>query len=358
MTPHRRFYRAAVSIIGAVGLLTAAAAYASGSTKPKPVIGYDSSLTRAPAAAEVGHPTKAICNGRHYTIGFDVYSHTDGFSIANIDDFMKVSKQLGCVTPVILVDNADPTTIIQNINTFVERHVDGVILAQVVAAAQPGVMAILNKAHIPTVATYVVAPTAPFIDVNDGQAGYKGGLAVGQAFAKKYPGVKPYVIIGQFPEGGPVSVQRMNGFQNGVEHAISGIPSDQILGLDTKADPPTANTETSSVLQRIPSNGKIIFSGINDVVTYAMLQAIKSAGREGDAMAMGMGGDPGGRGFMCSNQPTYYGTVGFFPDRYFNYLLPAVIGMINGERMPQRIVMPVEVLTAATVKQYYSSAAC
>lgn len=310
------------------------------------------------AELKVGDPDSSICQGKKYTIGFDVYSATEGFAVENTKNFKDLAKSLGCITPVVLVDNADPTTVTANINSFVQQHVDGVVLAQVVAAAQPGIMRTLNKAKIPVVAAYVAAPGAPFIDVDNAAAGMSGGVAVGKEFAKRYPGTLPYIIIGAFPEGGDVSIARMNGVVKGVQSVIPGIPDDHILSVDTKADPAQANTGTTNVLQRLPADAHIIYSGINDLNTYAMLQAIRTAHREDTAVGMGMGGDPTGRGFICSNQPSYYGSVGFFPDKYFQFLLPALIGIINGHSLPDRIVLPTKVLTADNMKTYYPDAPC
>ncbi len=310
------------------------------------------------AQLKVGDPDPSICQGKKYTIGFDVYSATEGFAVENTKNFKDLAKALGCVTPVVLVDNADPTTVTANINSFVQQHVDGVVLAQVVAAAQPGIMRTLNKAKIPVVAAYVAAPGAPFIDVDNAAAGMSGGVAVGKEFAKRYPGTLPYIVIGAFPEGGDVSIARMDGVVKGVQSVIPGIPADHILSVDTKADPAQANTGTTNVLQRLPADAHIIYSGINDLNTYAMLQAIRTAHREDTAVGMGMGGDPTGRGFICSNQPSYYGSVGFFPDKYFQFLLPALIGIINGQSLPDRIVLPTKVLTADNMKTYYPDAPC
>ena len=317
-----------------------------------------SAIPGVPAALKVGNPDPSICVGKKYTIGFDVYSATEGFAVENTKNFKTLAAQLGCVTPVVLVDNADPATVTQNMNAFVQQHVNGVVLAQVVAAAQPGVMRTLTAAKIPVVAAYVAAPGAPFIDVDNAAAGLSGGVAVGQEFAKRYPNTLPYIVIGAFPEGGQVSLDRMNGVVKGVQSVISGIPADHILMVDTKADPAQANSGTTNVLQRLPADAHIIFSGINDLNTYAMLQAIKAAHRDGTAVGMGMGGDPSGRGFICANQPAYFGTVGFFPDKYFQFLLPALIGIINGVSVSDRIVLPTQVLTAANMKQYYPDAAC
>jgi ribose transport system substrate-binding protein len=325
----------------------------AGSSSSGPALGIDKSITEPPPALKVGNPDPSICKGKQYTIGFDVYSATEGFAVENTKNFKDLAASLGCVKPIVLVDNADPATVTQNINSFVQQHVDGVVLAQVVAAAQPGVVRTLTAAKIPVVAAYVAAPGSPFIDVDNAAAGLSGGVAVGQEFAKRYPGVKPYVVIGAFPEGGVVSVARMDGVVKGVQSVIPGIPESQILKVDTKADPAQANSGTTNVLQRLPKDAHIIYSGINDLNTYAMLQAIRAAHRESTSVGMGMGGDPSGRKFICANQPSYFGTVGFFPDKYFQFLLPGIIGMANGVGMPARVVLPTQILTAATMKQYY-----
>jgi ABC-type sugar transport system substrate-binding protein len=309
------------------------------------------------AGLYLGHPSKKQCAGKHYTIGYDVFSDTEDFAVAFTNDQQKVANNMGCVTIVKLVDNADTNTAINNTKIFIQRHVDGVILFQVISAAQPGIMALLNTAKIPAIATAVSAPGAPFVDENDFKTGTLGGIALGKAFKKKHPGQVPYEVIGAFPEGGPVSVARMKGVENGVKKAIN-IPSNHVFEVDTKADPPTAQARTLDVLGRIPKGATILMSGINDQNTYAMFQAAKQARRANNVLIMGMGGVlPLGLQFVCQNKQ-YVGAVAFFPDTWGKWTVPAIIDSIQGKKLPANIYIPTKVLTRSNMKKYYANAPC
>jgi ribose transport system substrate-binding protein len=313
----------------------------------------------APNAAElIGKPTKALCTGKTYTIAFDVFSDTHAFAQANIENFKALAKQLGCVTPVITVDNADPGTAVSNINSFIQRKVDGVVLAQVIAAAQPGIMRALDRAHVPAVATYITAPGAPFISVDDAAAGLQGGQALGQMFAEG-PRAKetPYVMSGDFTDGGPTAVARMDSFVKGVQEKVPGVPKDHIIHVETKADPANTNARTLDAIGRVPKGAPILMGAVNDETTQAMLQAAKQTGHGKDVMAIGQGGAPSGRKFICQ-YPQFVGSVAYYPEKWFDYLLPAVIAQIQGQKVPAKIYIPTKVITKDNLSELYPQDAC
>jgi ribose transport system substrate-binding protein len=355
---HRTAHRAASAVLASVASLSVAACGGSddeasnGATAETPAAKTD--LVKL-----IGKPSKALCaGGKKYTVGFDVFSDTYPFAKANIENFRTLAKELGCIEPIVLVDNADAAAAVSNVKTFVQRKADAVVLAQVVSAAQPGLMRILENADVPAVATYITAPGAPFISINDRDAGVQGGRALGEIYKKRgSKDAQPYVIKGAFPDGGDTSIARMDGFVDGVRQVLPGLSKDRVLEIDTKADPATANARTLDVLARVPDGTPILIGGINDEVAQGMLQAAKQQGRGHQTLAMGQGGATNGRDFIC-RYPEFVGTVAYAPETWFNYLLPAAIALAEGQRVPKKIFVPTKVLTRDNIGTVYPDSAC
>lgn len=306
-------------------------------------------------AQYIGHPSKALCGGKQYTFGYDAFSDTDAFQVVMWQGLQRVAKQLGCVKLHKLIDNADPATAVQNARIFAQEHVTGAVLFNVVQAASQGQTQVLKAAHIPVVSLAVPAQGAPFITNDDHSDGLKAGTALGKAFEAKHKGGKAYAIIGRY-DGQTSTKQRMDGATEGLKQTVPGV---HILPVETKADPPTANAVTAAVLPRVPANATILAVGGNDDLTYAMYQAIKHAGRQNQAMMMAIGGAyPSGMNFMCQNRASYVGDIGFFPEHWANYLLPALIAEIRGAKVPSKVIIPTTLITPANVDQFYPSVNC
>jgi hypothetical protein len=59
---------------------------------------------------------------------------------------------------------------------------------------------------------------------------------------------------------------------------------------------------------------------------------------------------------ICSGE--LYGSVAYFPEKYASYLIPAVFGLINKQKVPNHVVMPTVFLDAKNVGKYYPASKC
>ena len=240
---------------------------------------------------------------------------------------------------------------------FIQKKYDGVMAAQVVAAAAPGAVRTMKDAKIPLVATFVVHPGVPFVDVDNGKAGAMAGNGLMKEALRKWgPDTEPYLLIGSLKEGGLNSIQRMDGYYVGVNQVQPNFPSSRFIDVPTQgADPAKTNTNTANALQTIPKDAKIILGGINDDNTVAMVQAYKASGRNmANLLAVGQGASLLSN--ICSGE--LYGSVAYFPENYGKYLIPAVIGLINKQKVPDHVVLPTTLLTKANVGKFYPKSAC
>lgn len=302
----------------------------------------------------IGHPDKALCGGRQYTFGYDAFSDTDAYEVALWKGLQGLAKNLGCVKINKLVDNADAGTAVQNARIFTQQHVDGAILFNVIQAASQGQAQLLHAANIPIVSLAVPAQGGVFVTNDDHADGIKAGTALGKAYKAKKSSGPVYAIIGRF-DAQTSTQQRMDGVIAGLKNTVPGV---KILPLETKADPPTAQSGTTALLPRVPTNATILVSGVNDDVTYGLFQGVKQAKRQDHAMVMSIGGaNPSGLTFLCQN-PQYVGTVEFFPENLAKYLVPALIASVRGSKVPSKVVTPTKVITAKTISQFYPDFKC
>jgi len=304
-----------------------------------------------------GKPTKELCAGKTYKLGFDIFSDNESFALIVRKGMLETAKKMGCVKVEILSDNADPIKVQENLKIFIQKKYDGVMAAQVVAAAAPGAVRTMKDAKIPMVATFVVHPDVPFVDVDNGAAGAKAGNGLMKEAIRKWGAdTEPYLLIGSLREGGLNSIQRMDGYFVGVNQVRPNYPSAKFIDVPTQgADPAKTNTNTANALQSIPKDAKIILGGINDDNTVAMVQAYKASGRDmNNLLAVGQGASLLDK--ICSGE--LYGSVAYFPEKYASYLIPAVIGLINKQNVPNHVVLPTVLLTAKNVGQYYPASKC
>lgn len=306
----------------------------------------------------IGKPDPAICAGRNYTIGVDLFSDTDAFAVQLGKGLEKVAGDLGCVKINKLVDNAKPDVAVQNANIFVQQKVDGAILFNVVQAASQGQSQALKAADIPLVSLAVPVDGYPFITNDDQADGLAAGTTLAEAYVKSGKTAKPYAIIGRF-DGQDSTKIRMDGAEQGLKKVL---PDVEILSIDTKADGPTTQAATAAVLAKIPQGAPILVIGVNDDLTFASVQAVKQAGRSADAMVMALGGvNPVGLKYICEN-PEYIGAVGYFPENWPAYLIPAIIAEINGVAVPSfpenKILVKTEVISRDNISKFYPDFSC
>jgi len=320
----------------------------------RPTSGVD--VSKANTDLGLGNPSAAMCNGKHYTIGYDVFSDTQEFAAAMTQNMKDVASKLGCVDIVVLSDNADAATALSNVKTFVQRKVDGVVLFQVIASAQAGIMNTLNAAKIPAVAVAVPAPGTPFLSISDLDSGKMAGEHLADVVLSKGQDKNAVALVGAFPAGGQSTIDRATGVTAGIRSKIADFPNSRVITVDGGATADSGYQAVTNVLSKLPSGAPIMVTGVNDDVISGMVRALQTAGRTTNVYTAGMGVvSPSGAKYVC-NSPLYVGGVGFFPETWGTYVIPAILDQMQGKSLPSATYIPEKWMEASDVKSTYPSA--
>ena len=300
----------------------------------------------------LGSPSPDQCAGKTYDFGFDIFSDTESFALLTVEGFQAVAEEMGCVSIDVVSDNADPLTAVENVRIFAEQDKDGVIVANVIEAAQPGIVDVLQSNDVPGLAIFVPAPDIALIEVDLGNAGLKSGQTLGEQAVARWAGEEIVLVVGTFDEAGQTTIDLTDGIVEGVTAAV---PDAEVLAIATAADTPTANANTAAVVARIPEDAKVLIASVNDELTLAMLEALRTAGHsDEDMVAVGQGASQ----FEAMCDGTLFASVAYFPENYGKYAIPALIGLIHGATLPDFIELPTEVLTAENIGEFYPESAC
>jgi ABC-type sugar transport system substrate-binding protein len=291
--------------------------------------------------------TPAICYGKKYRIGIDIYPTTITFGADVVTGAKGIGISTGCVTPIILEDNLNAETVIANVKSFIQQKVDGIALLNAVEAPEDEAIALAKAAHIPIVTASLGRPGTPFVDVSDEAAGIAEGTVVATEFKNMIGSQQPWIIIANFPLQPPAS-DRVTGWQTAVAKVFPNIPSSHILQFNGQLNPAVTTQLAQPLLAKIPQGAPILTLGINDDSSYALAKLVHASGHP--MLGSGFGGDHGGQKDVCSG---FYNTSGWFPEKTMAYQYPALIAMMNGATLPDHVYQHTTVLTKATVNTYY-----
>jgi ABC-type sugar transport system substrate-binding protein len=340
-----------VGFLSACG--TTATSTGSSSSSGSSSAGASASLSSADvsalvtAAHEGTGTTPAICHGKKYRIGIDIYPTTITFGADVVKGAKDIGISTGCVTPIILEDNLNAETVIANVKSFIQQKVDGIALLNAVEAPENEAIALAKAAHIPIVTASLGRPGTPFVDVNDGDAGLAEGAAVATEFKNMIGSQQPWIIIASFPLQPPAS-DRQTGWLAAVAKVFPNIPPSHILQFNGQLNPAVTTQLAQPLLAKIPQGAPILTLGINDDSSYALAKLVHDSGHP--MLGSGFGGDHGGQKKVCSG---FYNTSGWFPEKTMAYQYPALIAMMNGATLPDHVYQRTAVLTKATVNTYY-----
>ena len=312
----------------------------------------DALKAMAADAAKVAPPK----NGRKYVIGF---ANLDkGITFCElVEAGIKANADAAGVDLLVVDNKLDGATALANAESLITRNVDYVIEFQTDANFGATIMQKMKDAKIPVTAIDIPMPGATFFGVNNPKAGFMGGSYLAQAATARFGADKVkagYFLEGELPQSGPIPAMRTGGQVAGFLASAPGFDPTHVLTFDSKNTLEESFTQTNSLLGRIPADAVIMGTAINDQATTGILRAAKQAGRK-DVIVVGLGAD---ETETLTKEPEMAASVGSFPERYGNALLPIAFSQLAGKPIPDAVLINHVMVTKGDVCKYYPKYPC
>jgi ABC-type sugar transport system substrate-binding protein len=281
-------------------------------------------------------PTKALCNGKSWKIGYDVFSATQPFANLVTKGLKDAAKSIGCATVLTTVDNLNGPVAIGNVKTLLNEGANAIVDFNVLAPFQPAIAKLLKNAHVPGVAVVGAdLPGYPSVGANNYGAAVKDGRALAKAGRRKFGSTVPYVVVAAEPSSGPIIMQRYYGAVAGAKTVYRNLPKSHIIEVVSDGTEAGTYNNAVSAFSQIPSGGVVLTTAVNDEVSHAMYKA--ALARKLTFLVNSFGGDPFGLGQVCKDRTHYAGALFLEPELWGSSALAVVLREANKMSYPKGI---------------------
>lgn len=146
----------------------------------------------------------------------------------------------------------------------------------------------------------------------------------------------------------------MIGALNGIQEVIGRLPETSIVHLDCGGDERKSYQTTREFLSSLTTTEKILIAAIHDPATLGALKAIKEVGRtQKNTIVVGHDATREVRKELAKANSCLLGSVGFFPEKYGEQIIPLVLKILGGEAVPPMAYIEYKLITKENVESYY-----
>ncbi len=282
-----------------------------------------------------------------YTIGFANMCETVPFSATVRQGLEAAAAQYPNVRLVVRDNDLNNDKALANAQEFGELGVDLAIIYHIDERMGANLRSVLLKKRIPVIAVDIPIPMTVFFGIDNQQAGYLAGEALGKWVQHNWGGAVDKVLV--------MTEQRaLSAIRTRIDSAVQGLADTAqfdkgtIFYLDGGTHQTTAYERSVSVFNLWEGIQRIAVICSNDDTAMGVIERAREMGREQDIAVIGQGANlainefpkPGNR-FIAS--------TAYYPEKYGEHLLPLALRMLNKERVPfENLIQPV----AVTVDNY------
>jgi ribose transport system substrate-binding protein len=254
---------------------------------------------------------------------------------------------------LIAVDNRySPKTALRNANVLIKEEVDLVLEFQTYERIAPMISSKFIDAHIPVIAIEIPHPGAYYFGADNYQAGQIGGRAMGRWAKEHWSGKVEEVLLMELPIAGPLPELRVTGMVAGIREVLANIDNCRMTRLDSKGDFEHSLEAVRRYLRRTAPKRTLI-AAVNDPSALGALRAFEEVGRSHLCAAMGQNAIREARQELRRPGTRLIGSVGYFPERYGEELIPLALAILQKKPVPPAVYVKHQLITPKNIDLIY-----
>ncbi len=288
-----------------------------------------------------------------YRVGFAMQSSQFQFSLDVLRGMEAAAEDHGI--QLIIADNKNSEKeALANADMFVRQRVDFVVEFQVNERIAPVIAHKFEEARVPCLAIDIPQPGAVFFGANNYQAGLLAGRALGEYARENWKSKVEAVLLLEMPIAGAVPQARLTGALNGIQEIIGIIPEEKIFHLDGGNDEESSHKQTLHFLESYAPKEKVLIATIHDPAALGAVRAIKDAKRnKKTTVVVGQNATIETRLEMNKATSCLLGSVGFFPEKYGEQIIPLALKILGGEVVPPMSYIEHVLINKDNLETYY-----
>jgi ribose transport system substrate-binding protein len=299
-----------------------------------------------------GRKYRCVQRKRRYRVGFATISGQFPFSADVSRGLARAAEEFGI--ELITLDNCyDAEIALLNARALVESKVDFAIEFQAHERVAPVIAHIFAEANIPCLAIDIPQPGAVFFGADNYQAGLIAGRALGDYARKHWDGKVDKVILLDMPLVGPTPQPRITGACDGIQEVIGPIADTGFIHIDTQGTVEDAYRAVNDVINGLPAGVKVLIATMTDPSAVGAVRAVEEAGRAAHTAVMGHNATIEARMEMRRKKTCLIGSVGYFPEKYGEQIIPLVVNILGGGAVPPAVYIQHVLINRENVDQFY-----
>lgn len=358
VTATRRARRApsarVLALIAALGIAAAACVPPTASNaSPTP--------TLAPTASPSANPYAGVTegSGKGVKIGYVSYGEIIPY-VFQVSEGIRAQAALAGVELVECDAKFNGQNVSGCMKQLSDAGVKGIIQFQG-DLADPAAVCNEAPSGVPVVA--VEFPQSPcaktLVSADDYRAGQIAGAAVGAWVKAHWSCSYDAYVSFESTVAAARSQMRMEGYRQAFAAACQQPSPSSTPGPITNEqvgraidNEPAARQAMAELLPSLAGKSKIIVVAVNDDAARGALAGAADAGRSADVWVSGQGGDEASRALIRTNDH-YLGDAAYFPERFGQTILPAMLDLIAGKSVPSQLLVEPAWIDATNIATVY-----
>jgi ribose transport system substrate-binding protein len=288
---------------------------------------------------------------RRFTIGF-AWPGEDYLFSRDVNESVRRAAERAHLN-VILADNRYNSKVaVRNADMLIREGVDLAMEFQTDERAAPIIAAKYRDAGIPLIAIEIPHPGAIFYGANNYEAGLIGGRHISRWVKRHWAEPVEEIIMLGLPRAGSLPAARITGMLAGMREILRYLEGTNIVHLDGDG---TFGGSADAVRKHLRHGfaERTLVGAINDLSALGALHAFKEMGRLNHCAVVGQNASPEARFEMRRAGSRLIGSVGYFPERYGDDLIPLALAILNKEHVCPAVFIKHKMIDASNVDHFY-----
>ncbi len=286
-----------------------------------------------------------------YVLGFAAQATDSEFSRDVSESIQRVSgrEQIR----LIAVNNCySAKTALRNADQLIKEGVSLVLEFQTYEHVAPIISSKFLEAQIPVIAIEIPHPGAIYFGADNYQAGVIGGRALGRWAKRHWDGQVDELLLLELPIAGALPQLRVTGTVAGLSGILANVESIPTVHLNSRGE---FETSLELVRRHINRAGpkRTLIAAINDPSALGALRAFEEAGRSHLCAAIGQNAIREARRELRRPGTRLIGSVGYFPERYGEELVPLALAILHKKPVPSTVFVKHELITPRNIDLIY-----
>lgn len=125
------------------------------------------------------------------------------------------------------------------------------------------------------------------------------------------------------------------------------------MHLDSGNDEVESRKITREFLNSLKPKEKVLIATVHDPSALGAVLAIKDVGRDRNSVVVGQNATQKARLEMCRHGSPLLGSVGFFPEKYGEQIIPLALKILGGEVVPPMSYIEPVLINKENLAVYY-----